>query len=484
MTTARHAPSEFNVREIDVPVRSISRLGPLVGTERYSDLRLAAERTSRRLDGQTVWNFSSTAAGGGVAEMLRVLVGYIRGTGVDIRWLVMAGDAEFFSITKRIHNRLHGVSGDGGNLGPEEADHIQRVTDSNLEGVLDRIQEGDIVLLHDPQTLAMASAMAAAGARVVWRCHIGREGANQWTDQAWAFLRPHLAACDACIFSLRQYVPSWMDASRVRVIPPSIDPFSPKNQEMSPADVIRTLGRIGLLVQNGPDLAGRFTRTDGSPGRVERRASIVADGDTALALDAPLVVQVSRWDRLKDMSGVLEGFALAVVDQVDAHLALVGPSVANVTDDPEGAEAFAECLAAWGALPTKTRQRVKLVTLPMDDVDENAAMVNALQRHARVIVQKSIVEGFGLTVAEGMWKGKAVIASRVGGIAEQIAPGTGILLDDPADLPAFGETLAGLLTRPDEIAKMGDRARQHVLEHFVGDRHLIRYAQLIEWLVV
>ena len=195
------------------------------------------------------------------------------------------------------------------------------------------------------------------------------------------------------------------------------------------------------------------------------------------------MVQVSRWDRLKDMVGVLEGFVLSVAGRVDAHLALVGPSVADVADDPEGAEVFAECVAAWEALPTKIRQRVKLITLPMEDVDENAAIVNAIQRHATVIVQKSIEEGFGLTVAEGMWKGKALVASRVGGITEQIPPGTGILLDDPADLSAFGDTLAGLLAHPDEIAQLGDRARQHVLEHFVGDKHLVRYAQLIEWLV-
>ena len=118
----------------------------------------------------------------------------------------------------------------------------------------------------------------------------------------------------------------------------------------------------------------------------------------------------------------------------------------------------------------------------MDDVDENAAMVNALQRHASVVVQKSLMEGFGLTVAEGMWKGRAILASRIGGIIDQVEPGTGILLDDPADLDTFGETLAELLVRPAEIAELGASARRHVLDNFVGDRHLERYAQLIEWL--
>jgi len=418
-----------------------------------------------------------------VAEMLHVLVGYIQDTGIDIRWLVMAGDAEFFTITKRIHNRLHGVSGDAGNLGSEEANRFQRVTQSNVASFASRIREGDVVLLHDPQTAGMASQLVALGAHVVWRCHVGREGTNQWTDQAWSFLRPHLAACEAYVFSQAEYVPSWMTDSKVRVIPPSIDPFSPKNEEMSPSDVTRTLRRIGLLAPSGSDSPIKFTKSDGTSGLIERQASIVAEEGSLLEPDARLVVQVSRWDRLKDMEGVLEGFVLSVAGTSDARLVLVGPSVTDVADDPEGAEVFAECVAAWEALDVKARKRVKLVTLPMDDIDENAAVVNALQRHATVIVQKSIVEGFGLTVAEAMWKGKALVASRVGGITGQVKPGSGILLDDPADLVAFGDTLADLLERPDEIVQLGSRARQQVLEDFVGDKHLVRYAQLIQWLV-
>ena len=172
-----------------------------------------------------------------------------------------------------------------------------------------------------------------------------------------------------------------------------------------------------------------------------------------------------------------------MVGRADAQLALVGPSTPGVTDDPEGVEVFAACVAAWEALPSEARERVRLVTLPMDDVDENAAMVNALQRHATVIVQKSLAEGFGLTVAEGMWKARAVLASRVGGIAEQIAPGTGLLLEDPTDLSTFGEILAALLAHPAEIAELGAQARRHVLEGFVGDEHLMRYAHLIAWLL-
>ena len=146
----------------------------------------------------------------------------------------------------------------------------------------------------------------------------------------------------------------------------------------------------------------------------------------------------------------------------DAELALVGPVVDDVSDDPEGREVLEQCIEAWSLLPPPQRRRVRLLSLPMDDVDENAVMVNALQRHATVIVQKSLAEGFGLTVAEGMWKAKAVVASAVGGIVDQVAPGTGVLLDDPSDLDGFGDTLSSLLDQPDDIVRLGEHARRHV----------------------
>jgi len=478
--TARD-PHDYLVREVDVPARDLSRFEPLIGFDRYSELKRTAGASSRSLQGRTVWNFNSTASGGGVAEMLEVLVGYIKNVGIDSRWHVMTGDAEFFSITKRVHNRLHGASGDAGALGSTEAEHYAAVTAANATSARGLVRRSDVVLLHDPQTAGMAAALAETGARVVWRCHVGREGTNHMTDEAWSFLRPHLAACEAYIFSRRQYVPQWMDTSRVRIIPPSIDPFSPKNQEMSDVDVIRTLRRIGLLEPDGSSTPGTFVRNDGRPGLIERQARIIQDGPS-LRPDDRLVIQVSRWDRLKDMRGVMEGFALGMSGYADSHLALVGPQMDAVIDDPEGVEVFEECASAWQALPAQARRRVRLVSLPMDDVDENAAMVNALQRHATVIVQKSLMEGFGLTVAEGMWKGRAVIASHVGGIIDQISSGTGILLEDPADLAEFGRTLTELLAHPVEITQLGSRARQHVLDHFVGDEHLEAYARLIEWL--
>jgi len=473
---------KLTVREVKVPARSLSRLEPLIGADRYGELERAAALVSRKFRGHTVWNVSSTSAGGGVAEMLQVLVGYTLDASIDIRWLVIEGDSEFFSITKRIHNRLHGVAGDGGELGASEAAHYSDVTAANAVNMIGLIQRGDVVLLHDPQTAGMTAPLAEAGALVVWRCHIGREKTNEWTDQAWSFLRHHLDGCVGYVFSMQEYVPAWMDQGRTWVIPPSIDPFSPKNQEMAPNEVLRTLRRIGLIRAGAEDSPVVFTRRDGTAGLVQRRASILSDG-SPLEPETPLVIQVSRWDKLKDMAGVMRGFSSFVAGRVDAQLALVGPSTGEVADDPEGAEVFAECVATWEELPAAERRLVKLVTLPMDDVDENASIVNAIQRHATVVVQKSLAEGFGLTVAEGMWKAKAVLASKVGGITAQIAPGTGLLLEDPTDLPAFGDILAALLERPAEIAELGTRARRHVLEGFVGDKHLMRYGHLIEQLV-
>ena len=196
-----------------------------------------------------------------------------------------------------------------------------------------------------------------------------------------------------------------------------------------------------------------------------------------------MLLQVSRWDRLKDMAGVMRGFADHVAPSGDGYLMLVGPAVKNVSDDPEGAAVYGECLLQWRELSPAARKRILLITLPLDDIDENAAMVNALQRHATVIAQKSLAEGFGLTVSEGMWKGRPVIGSAVGGIIDQIPDGTGILLPDPADLAAFGSAARLLLSDQERAARIGKAAHAHVREQYIGDVHLLRYARLLRTLL-
>jgi trehalose synthase len=206
--------------------------------------------------------------------------------------------------------------------------------------------------------------------------------------------------------------------------------------------------------------------------------------DEPLPEGAPVVLQVSRWDALKDPLGVIRGFAEHVPADTGAHLVYAGPSVEAVADDPEGQRMLRESAALRESLPREARRRIHLASLPMVDVNENAIMVNALQRYAMVVIQKSLAEGFGLTVAEAMWKARPVVASRIGGIEEQIADGeTGILLDDPRDLAAFGAAIVGLLRDPERATQMGRRARERVRDRFTSVRNLVDYALLIERLV-
>jgi trehalose synthase len=468
------------VRAVEVPQRPAFQLESVIGAQRLEQLTQAAERVRAVLAGRTIWNVNSTAAGGGVAEMLQVLVGYVQGLGISIGWLVISGDAGFFAITKRLHNQIHG-SLSGAPLGPEEASHYVQMLAANAVELAARVRPGDVVLLHDPQTAGLAASLAQAGARVVWRCHIGVDWEDDVTRAGWEFLRPHLAAAEACVFSRRNYAPAWIPAEKVWVIPPSIDPFSPKNQSLDAGTVLAILARLGVLDGAAPTVPARFVRRDGDVDIVTRPAAVIGEGRPRPG--DPVLVQVSRWDRLKDMAGVMRGFADHVVPGGDGYLMLVGPSVSDVSDDPEGAAVYGECLLQWRDLSPAARARTLLVTLPLDDIDENAALVNALQRHATVIAQKSLAEGFGLTVSEGMWKGRPVIGSAVGGIIDQIAEGTGILLPDPADLAAFGSAARLLLGDPDQAARMGQAAHAHVREQYVGDVHLLRYAKLLATLI-
>jgi trehalose synthase len=462
------------VKPVRVAPRPVAQLERVIGEQRRSQLVQAADQFRDALAGRTLWNVSSTAVGGGVAEMLQVLLGYASDLGVASRWMVITGDAEFFVITKRLHNEVHGES--GGTLTAEDASRYARMLAANAVELLDYVKPGDLVLLHDPQTAGLTEYLAHAGAVVAWRSHIGVDWQNDATRAAWSFLLPNLQAASGFVFTRREYVPAEIPDEKVEIIPPSIDPFSPKNEVLDTATVRGVLATIGVLDGQAPREPTAFTRRDGTTGQVSRQAQITGDGRPGP--DDPLVVQVSRWDNLKDMRGVMRGFADYVAPVCDAYLALAGPAVEGVTDDPEGAAVFADCLLEWRDLPARVRDRILLVTLPLDDTDENATMVNALQRQATVIVQKSVAEGFGLTVAEGMWKGRPVVGSAVGGIIDQIAPGTGILLPDPHDLEAFGAAVRRLLDNPDEANQMGRAAHAYITRHYVGDEHLLRYDRL------
>ncbi len=469
------------VTEVEVGAVDPSRFESVLDAAQMGELNEAIADARPLFAGRTIWNVNSTAKGGGVAEMLTALLPYVRGVGVDTRWLVIGGDDEFFRITKRIHNRLHGAPGDGLGLDDGDRAHYEEVLRDQAEQLSRRFRAGDVVILHDPQTAGLIPTLVDAGFCVVWRCHVGLDTPNQDARETWNFLLPYVRRAARCIFSREAFAWEGLDKERIIVVAPSIDPFSTKNIEMAPSMVHAILTSTGV-VDDGDREAARYTRTDGSPGRIEHRATVTEGSQ--LGAETPLVLQVSRWDRLKDPTGVLEGFVGGVAAVCDAHLMLAGPSVAEVADDPEGAETYDEVRRAFEALPEEVRARVHLVCLPMDDDEENAAMVNALQRRADIVVQKSLAEGFGLTVAEAMWKARPVVASRIGGIQDQIEDGvSGILLDRPDDREAFAAAVCGLLNDPQRAQAMGAAAKARVTSHFLGSRHLAQYVEICAQLI-
>jgi trehalose synthase len=460
------------ISEVPVAPASPERFRELLGDD-YSLVEGAIE-AAKILEGRVIWHVNSTARGGGVAEMLQSLLAYARGAGVDVRWVTIGANEDFFRITKRIHNHLHGAPGDGGDLGKPEHRIYQNALAEAADELTRLVQDDDLVYLHDPQTAGLASHVKSRAVRVVWRCHVGLDTPNELARGAWDFLRPYLEDVDAFVFSRRAFVWDGVDEDRLWLVSPSIDAFSPKNQDLEPAVVRAILARVGLAEDGGSPI---FRRHDGSQARVDRHAQLDQEGP--IPSGAPLVTQVSRWDRLKDPIGVLRSFA-EHCETPDAHLLLAGPSVAEVADDPEGAECLKEVRGERNGLPAEARARVHLACLPMDDTEENGVMVNAIQRRSDVVVQKSLAEGFGLTVAEAMWKARPVVASRIGGIQDQIVDGeSGLLIDDPTDLAAVAAACDSLLADRKRAVAMGEAARERVREEFLGSRHLVQYMELI-----
>jgi trehalose synthase len=323
----------------------------------------------------------------------------------------------------------------------------------------------------------LVDAVKSTGAAVIWRCHVGVDHPNSQVLEAWSFLRRYVRDADAFVFSRAEFAWDGLDPRRIAVIHPSIDPFSAKNQDQTPAQTLAILTRAGILADRASEHA-TFARGDETPGRIDRSAALLEVKPMTPA--DPFIVQVSRWDRLKDPLGVMGGFTRYIADRTDAHLILAGPAADSVTDDPEGTAVLGGVRDAWHQLPDALQRRVHVASLPMADVGENAAIVNALQRRASVVVQKSIAEGFGLTVAEAMWKKRAVVASRVGGIQDQIVDGeSGVLLPDPHDLEAFGAAVVDLLACRDRARRMGEVAHARIQDEFLGPRHLGRHFELI-----
>jgi trehalose synthase len=467
---------ERGLQEVEVRGVALDRLAEVIGRDRTERFLNIAAATRERLAGRRVINVNSTATGGGVAELLQTLLAHARGVGIDARWLVIQGDPDFFAITKRIHNHLYGTRGDGGPLGAEAREHYESVMHRNVKHLLAIVHPGDVVVLHDPQTAGLAPELLGAGVTVVWRCHVGIDTSNPFSEEAWAFLRTYLDNVHAFVFSRAQFAPSWIVRDRLAVIAPSIDPFSSKNAPIEPERATAILQAVGLLPESAVGHELSFTRRDGTTGVVRCRVDLLGTGPPPPAA-VPVVLQASRWDAMKDMKGVMLGFAEC---DTDAHLVLAGPEARGVADDPEADGIVRDCYEAWTRLPDTVRARVHLACVPMDDSDEAATIVNALQRHAAVVVQKSLAEGFGLTVTEAMWKARPVVASAVGGIVDQVVSGNTGWLVEPEDRGGYVDAVCALLNDRSRAEEMGAAGHERARTEFLGDRHLLQWAGLFE----
>ena len=462
----------LTVQPVAQPYPHLATFFDLIGAQRTARLRRAAGRIRERLAGGTLWHVNSTGAGGGVAEMLHTTLPLYRGLGVQAGWMVIGGDAPFFAVTKHLGAALYGSEADGDQLDAAAPKIYTDCLSANADEIRRVVTPADILILHDHQTAGLAGLLGEDVRARYWRCHVGVDEPNDASEAAWRFLRPFLADTDGTVFSIPGHVPDFL-RGRAAVIPPFLSPYSPKNCELMPDAVRACLVQCGL--RDG-SAAPFLIATRGGPVSVRHPVRVVADRPPRDG--EPLLVQVSRWDRLKDMHGVLAAF-VSGVDR--GYLALVGPDPAAVPDDIEQADWFEQCLAARRGLAEAERQRTCLICLPMEDLAENAILVNAIQRAADVVIQKSLAEGFGLTVTEAMWKERVVVASAVGGIATQISHGyTGLLAPDPADLQAFGALLAAAIDGQVDRRAMGDRARHRVLNDFLPDHEIVATADLLD----
>lgn len=457
--------------------RAAEALGLVLAADAVERFAQSLERERRLLGDRSLWHVNSAAASGGVAELLDGLLPYALGAGLDIHWLVVGGSGEdFFELTKRIHNRLHEDKGDDGPLGGAERERYEVGLAAEGAKLIAAVRPNDVVVLHDPQTAALIPLLRDLGATVVWRCHVGVDDAGPLAVSAWDFLRRYVDDAHWCVFSRVNYVWGGLDPDRVSVIAPCLDVLSPKNRPLDHAACGAILSAAGILGTREPEARDRG----------QRARSLIAHPTQMLELvpipdHARIALQVSRWDRLKDPVGVIRGFVGVDAAPVHGHLVLAGPSIDLDDDDPEGRGVFEEVRDTWSALDENDRCRVHLACMPVDDFDENALVVNALQRRADVVIQKSLAEGFGLTVTEAMWKRRPVVASGIGGIRDQIVSGeSGVLIEDPTDLDEYGRAVHGLLANPEWATTLGEAAHNRVCSRYLPTHHYEQELALLE----
>lgn len=389
---------------------SLADYEPIIGSSTVEELRDLA----KRLAGTRIAMVSSTRVGGGVAEILERMVPLLRELDLNVRWEIIEGSEAFYRVTKAFHNALHGKPGP---ITPEMFDLFLEVGRHNAEQL---VLDDDIVFIHDPQPIALIEQRRThPSSRWLWRCHIDVSRPSQ---AVWNFLKPFILKFDASIYSssaFAQQIPM-----RQVLIAPSIDPLSDKNREMAPEEVASILQKLGV------------------------------------PRDRPIITQVSRFDYLKDPIGVIDAFR-RVRKSVKCRLLLAG---GPASDDPEGEEVLNRVREEAEGNPD-----IHLLPLPPN----SNAEINALQRASAVVVQKSIREGFGLTVSEALWKARPVVASAVGGIPLQVKHRYSGLLVHSVEGAAYA--IKQLLNNPDYARRLGENGREHVRQNFLLTRHLRDY---------
>jgi trehalose synthase len=369
---------------------------------------------AHRLEGKIIQHINSTAVGGGVAEILSRMVPLLKELGLDARWDVIKGGERFFEVTKKFHNALHG--------------RVEEITQHDFDIFMETSQEnlqevntyGDIVFVHDPQPIALVQKKSDN--KWIWRCHIDVSNPNK---KVWEFLMNFIVAYDSAVFSAPAFSQAILPI-RQFLISPSIDPLSDKNKELSPEVIDSVLNKYGIKKNK------------------------------------PIITQISRFDRLKDPVGVIEAYQ-QVKKYINCQLILAGGTAA---DDPEGITVLEEVQEK-----AEHDKDIHILLLPHSDLE-----VNALQRASTIIIQKSLKEGFGLTVAEALWKAKPVVASHVGGIPLQIKHKYSGLLCHSIEGAAFA--IKQLLNSPEYAKKLGQNGREHVKNNFLLTRHLKEYMLL------
>ena len=468
------------MRSIDVAPLPILELESHLDEVAGHRLKGSVDAARLLLEGRTVWTVTpSTTAGAGPAETIGPLVGYALGLGVDARWLTLDAPADFERVAARLHAGIHGDRGDGGKLGDKQRDLYEHVLSSNADNVVDEVREGDVVILHDPPTAGLAKAFRRAGATVIWRCHLGGGQGGEEAERAWAFLDRYLEDVDLVVVSREEYRPPFIEPERCTVVKPSINPDSPKNRVLDLDEAWSVARLAGIFAGEPPFDAIPFVHEDGRPDAIRQMPSLAGAG-LPVPTGVRTIVQVGRWDRLKGAKELIDAF-VSNLDALpdDAHLLIVGPDPDPGRDD-DSAAVLGEVLDRWDLLPESVACRVHIAAVPTHDREVNATVVNAVQRVADVVTQRSLVEAFGLPVAEAMWKKAAVVASAVGGIQDQIADGVDGALVDPADARAWAESAADLLRFPQRAREMGTAAHESVRREFLPDRHLCEVVGAID----